>query len=102
MTLEHRAPAIDSSGPDAGRDILLEGLVEGVALATVEGEDRAVLGEPAKGRASHTGRNTGGLRFRRHAGEEAVEVAAAAGGECGRGERKGNEQDADRAHKEKH
>ena len=38
MTLQHRPPAIDPPGPDAGRDILLKRLVEGAALAPVEGQ----------------------------------------------------------------
>ncbi len=44
MTLEQRAAAIDAAGTDPGRDILLKALVEGVALAPVEGEHGAVLG----------------------------------------------------------
>src|ERR1700730_10758668 len=40
VALQHRPPAIDAPGADAGRDILLEGFVEGVALAAVEIQHR--------------------------------------------------------------
>src|SRR6266702_719696 len=80
MTLQQRTPAIDAAGADAGRDVLLKTLVEGVALTPVEGEHGAVLGDPAERRAGHTHRDAGSLRFRGHAGDKAVEVAAAARG----------------------
>src|SRR4051795_5534155 len=80
MALQQRLAAIDAAGADAGRDILLEALVEGVALAPVEGEHRAVLLHTAERRVGHARRDAGGLRFRAHAGHKAVEVAAAARG----------------------
>src|SRR4051812_16726900 len=80
VTLEQRLAAIDTAGADAGRDILLKALVEGVALAPVESEHRAVLGDAAEGRAGHARRDAGGLRLGRHAGNKTVEVATAARG----------------------
>src|SRR5258708_14306597 len=93
MPLQHRPPAIDAAGPDAGRDILLERLVEGAALAPVEGEHAAILLHTAERLRNHALRDAasrGLLRDRRHKG---VELAAAAGGISGSGEDEGNEKD---------
>ena len=43
VTLQHRPAAVDAAGADAGRDILLERLVEGAALAAVEIQHRHIL-----------------------------------------------------------
>src|SRR5665647_3626888 len=83
MPLQHRPAAIDAPGADAGRDILLETLVEGVALAAVEIQHRRVLRDASEGRAGHALRNAGRRRLRRDARHEGVEVAAAFGGEGG-------------------
>jgi len=91
VPLQHRPPGIDAARPDPRGDILLEGLVEGVALAAVEIQHRRVLGDAGEGGAGHALRNAGSLRLGRHAGHEAVEVAAAAGGEGRGGEGDGNE-----------
>src|SRR6202023_2670520 len=89
VTLHHRATAVDAPRADAGRNILLERLVEGVALATVEIEHRPVLLHAAERRADHVRRYPRRLRIARDARHEGVEVAAAAGGEGwgGEGER---------------
>src|SRR3569623_1028614 len=44
VLLHHEAAALDALGTDAGRDILLEGLVEGVALAAIELQHGGILG----------------------------------------------------------
>src|SRR3954465_9607964 len=80
MALQQRLAAIDAAGAGAGRDILLEALVEGVALAPVEGEHRAVLGDAAERRAGHARRDAGGLSFGGHADDKTAEVTAAARG----------------------
>src|SRR3954466_14019657 len=80
MALQQRLAAIDAAGADAGRNILLKTLVEGVALAPVEGEHRAILLHTAERRTGHARRDAGSLRFRGHAGDKAIEVAAAARG----------------------
>src|SRR3954454_6209552 len=80
MALQQRLAAIDAAGADPGRDVLLKALVEGVALASVEGEHRAILLHTAERRAGHARRDAGSLRFRGHAGDKAIEVAAAARG----------------------
>src|SRR5437762_11332004 len=95
MTLQQRAAAIDAAGADAGRDILLERLVEGVALAPVEGEHRAILLHPAKRGRDHVGRYPRRLRIRRNARDEGVEIAATARGEGGGGEGEGGEEDGE-------
>ena len=81
MPLQHRPPAIDPPRSDAGRNILLERLVESAALAPVEGKHGPIpcctppsawpitLCEMPPAAAS--------WRDRRH---EGMEVAAAAGG----------------------
>ncbi len=91
VALQHRPPAIDAPGADAGRDILLERFVEGVALAAVEIQNRRILAHPAERRADHARRDAGSLRIRRHARDEGVEIAAAAGGVGGGGEGKDKE-----------
>jgi hypothetical protein len=48
MALHHRPGALDARRSDARRHILLERLVEGAALAPVEGEYRLVLGDAAE------------------------------------------------------
>src|SRR3954468_20612019 len=80
MALQQRLAAIDATGADAGRDILLKTLVEGVALAPVEGEHRAILLHTAERRTGHARRDAASLRLRGHAGNKAIEVAAAARG----------------------
>jgi len=80
MLLQHRAAGVDAAGADAGRDILLERLVEGAALAPVERQHAAILLHPAERLRDHALRNArcrGLLRHRRH---EGVEIAAATGG----------------------
>ena len=84
VTLHHRAAAIDAAGPDAGRNILLEGLPEGAVLAAVERQHGRILLHAAERRAHHVRRDAGRLRLRRHARDEAAEIAAAAGGQRGR------------------
>src|SRR5690348_17124076 len=93
VTLQHRACAIDANRTDAGCDILLEGLVEGVALAAVEGEHAPIRGDAGKRLRDDGLRNAGGLRIGRDVRNEGVEVAAAAGGEHWSGERERTEQD---------
>src|SRR5690242_10109387 len=77
----------------AGCAILLEGLVEGVALAAVEGEHAPIRGDAGKRLRDDGLRNAGGLRIGRDVRNEGVEVAAAAGGEHWSGERERTEQD---------
>ena len=48
-----RAAALDARGADAGRDVLLEGLAEGAALAAVEGQHRLVLAHAGEGACDH-------------------------------------------------
>ena len=84
VTLQHGAAAIDAAGPDAGRNILLEGLPEGAVLAAVERQHGRILLHAAERRAHHVRRDAGRLRLRRHARDEAAEIAAAAGGQRGR------------------
>jgi hypothetical protein len=72
---------------------LLERLVEGVALAPVEGEHPAILLHPAERGRDHVRRYPRRLRIRRNARDEGVEVAAAAGGKCGGGEDEDKEED---------
>jgi hypothetical protein len=91
VTLQHLPAHVDAAGPDPGRDILLESFPERAALAAVEGEHRGILGDAGKGLVDHRLRNASGLRFRRHALHEGVEVAAAAGRECGGGGDEGGE-----------
>ena len=74
------AAALDAGRADSRRDVFLEGLAEGAALAAVEGEHVRVDVSPAKAFCATSGR-TPGLRVAHHLGEEAVEVAAALGGE---------------------
>jgi hypothetical protein len=83
IPLQHRPPAIDAAGADASRDILLEGLVEGVALAAVEGEHAAILRHAAERGGDHALRDAGRGRLRRDARDERVEITAAARGEGG-------------------
>ena len=83
VTGQHRPAAIDASRADAGRDILLEGLVESVALAAVEIQHGRVIADACEGGADHVLRDAGGPRIRRHARQKAVEVAAAFGGKRG-------------------
>ena len=64
-------------------DILFEGLVEGVTLATVEGEHTRVLRDAAERLRHHALRDARGDGFAREALHEAVEVAAAARGKSG-------------------
>lgn len=88
VTLQHLPAHLDPPRPDPGRDILLEGLVEGAALAPVEIQYRRILRHAGKRLRNHRRRNPRRLRLRRHARHEAVEVAAAARGEGGGGEGK--------------
>jgi hypothetical protein len=80
---------------DAGRDKLLERLVEGVALAPVEIQHRHNLARPGECGAGHALRDAGRCRLRRHAGDKGVEIAAAARGEGGGGEGEGGEEDGE-------
>ena len=77
---QHRPAAIDAAGANAGRDILLERLVEGVALAAVETQNRAILRQPAERRVTTPCEIPAACRPPT-SGQEAVEIAAAAGGE---------------------
>src|SRR4029077_5921694 len=61
VPLQHGGPAIDAAGTDAGRDILLKTLVEGVALAAIEGERGRILREPREGLGDDRLRDAGGL-----------------------------------------
>jgi len=83
--LQHGAARLDAAGADAGGDVLLEGLVEGAALAAVEGEHRLILGDAAERLRDHARRNAGALRFARKIINEAVEITAALGGGSGGG-----------------
>jgi hypothetical protein len=53
MPLQHRPAGLDAARADTGRDILLEGLVEGAALAAVKGQNPGVLGDAAEGLRNH-------------------------------------------------
>ena len=53
VTLHHRATTVDAPRADAGGDILLERLVEGVALAAVEIQHRRIVGDAGERRADH-------------------------------------------------
>ena len=89
------SPAIDAAGAYAGRDILLERLVEGAALAPVEGEHPPILLHPAERGGDHVRRYTRRPRIRRNPRNEAVEIAAAAGGVGGGSEEERGEEDGE-------
>ena len=84
VPLQHLPADVDPPGADAGGDILLERLVEGAALAPIEGEHRRILRDAGKGLTDHGLRDAGRCRLLRHRHHEGVEIAAAAGG-VGRG-----------------
>src|SRR6202011_5736180 len=92
VALHRRAPAIDAPRANAGRNILLERLVEGVTLAAVETEHGRILRNPTERGGDHALRDAGGCRIRRDVLHEGVEIAAAAGGGGGGG---GGEDDAE-------
>ncbi len=83
VTLQHLPADVDAPGADAGGDILLEGLVEGAALAAVEGQHRRILRHAGERLRNHRRRNPRRLRLRRHRRHKSVEVAAAARGVSG-------------------
>jgi hypothetical protein len=96
VTLQHRLPGLDASGADPGRDILLEALVEGAALPSVEIEHGLVQRDAAERLRNHPLRNTGSLCLTRHAGDERVEIAAALRGVRGDGgEQRADHHDGD-------
>jgi hypothetical protein len=69
--------ALDAGRSDAGGGIALETLPKGAVLAAVEGQHRRIKRDAGKRTIDHTTRDTLALGVARHAGEEAVEVAAA-------------------------
>ena len=95
MTLQHCTAAADAAGADAGGDILLEGLVEGAALAAVEGEHGGVLRDAGEGLGDHGLGDALGGGFTGDVGDEGVEIAAALGGEGGGGEEEKKEENSD-------
>ncbi len=63
VTLQHVAAHVDTAGTDAGRDVVLEGLVEGAALPAVECQHVLILRHPAERLADDRLRHALALRL---------------------------------------
>ena len=94
-------PRLMRDGADSGRDVFLEGLAEGAALAAVEGEHvRVDASAPAKAFCDHVrATRPAACASRAICGEEAVEVAAALGGVGGRNKKEREEEGRAKPHR---
>lgn len=91
VALQPLLRAGDSALGDARPRIILEALAKRAALAVVEIDDLAIERHAGEGLIDDVGANARRFRVARHLAEEGVEVAAAARGECRRGEERKSE-----------